>query len=514
MAHGEETEEAAIRQMRIDVKKAKAEEFRTEALVLYHFKGEKAPLDNTKRMDRATRGLVREVFESGDFRGERYQPSLIYTHGAGPAKRILLVGLGKRKEFNLDHWRGATAKAAQVLRDLGIKQFATPLIPEASDSLTPEILAQALVEGVSLGLYQFTELRTENQGKKRRVERVVILERDPTSAKATERGVRMGETVVQGVTLARDLVSRPGNLHTPSMMAKTAETVAQDCGLTLKVLNEDDARKEGMGAFLAVARGSEEPAKFIVLQHHGAKKPLSTIALVGKGITFDSGGISIKPSDKMEMMKNDMGGGAAVLAAMQVVAKLGLPLHVVGIIPCTENLPSGKAYKPGDVITSLSGQTIEIISTDAEGRLILADGLTYARRFKPQAIIDLATLTGSCVIALGDRVAGMIGNNVRLKAKLKRSAEITGEEVWELPLWEHYQDQIKSDSADMKNVGGRAAGTITGAAFLSRFVGKTPWVHLDIAGPVWTEKSLPYVPKGATGVGVRLLVQLLRDWTT
>ncbi len=268
-----------------------------------------------------------------------------------------------------------------------------------------------------------------------------------------------------------------------------------------------------MGAFLAVAQGSAEPAKFIVLEYQGGENPSATIALLGKGITFDSGGISIKSSDKMERMKTDMGGGAAILATMQVVANLGLPLHLVGIIPCTENLPGGRAFKPGDVITSLSGQTIEIVSTDAEGRLLLADGLTYARRFKPDAMIDLATLTGSCIVALGDRVAGMMGNNDRLKAAVKRAAEITGERVWELPLWDEYQEQIKSDIADMKNVGGRSAGTITGATLLSRFVNKTPWVHLDIAGPVWTEKNLPYIPKGATGVGVRLLVQFLRDWT-
>jgi leucyl aminopeptidase len=499
--------------MKIQVQKAKAEAFRTEALLLYHFKGEKALLDKTEAMDRATHGLIREVIESGDFKGDLYQTSLIYTHGSGPAKRILLVGLGKRREFSLDRWRGAAAKGAQVLRDRGIKSFATPLVERVPGRIPLEMLAQGLVEGAGLGLYQFNELKTEDRKKVREIERMVILEEEPTRAVAAQQGALVGDIVVQGVTLARDLVSRPGNLNTPSMMAKTGEAIAQDCGLTLNVLGEEDARKEGMGAFLAVAQGSDEPAKFIVLEHHGTDHPSSKIALIGKGITFDSGGISIKSSDKMEMMKNDMGGGAAILATMQVVAKLGIPLHVLGIVPCTENLPSGKAYKPGDVITSLSGQTIEIISTDAEGRLILADGLTYACRFKPDAIIDLATLTGSCVVALGDRVAGMIGNNDRLKAKLKRSAKITGEKVWELPLWGHYQEQIRSDSADMKNVGGRTAGSITGAAFLSRFVGKTPWAHLDIAGPVWTEKNLPYIPKGATGVGVRLLVQFLRDWT-
>ncbi len=340
-----------------------------------------------------------------------------------------------------------------------------------------------------------------------------ILEEEPRNLHAVQRGALTGETIVQGVYLARDLVSRPGNLQTPTMMARTAEGIAKECGLKLTVLEERDAKREGMGAFLAVARGSDEPAKFIVLEYEGRGNSSGTVVLVGKGITFDSGGISIKPSDRMQLMKNDMGGGAAVLATLQVAAKLRLPIRLVGIVPCTENLPSGKAYKPGDVITSLSGQTIEIVTTDAEGRLILADGLTYARRFKPDAIIDLATLTGSCIIALGDRVTGMLGNNGRLKTRVKRAAEFTGEKVWELPLWEDYQEQIKSDIADMKNMGGRSAGTITGAALLSRFVDKTPWVHLDIAGPVFTEKSLPYIPKGATGVGVRLLVHLLRDWT-
>ena len=498
--------------MKIHVQRAKLEQFRTEALMLYHFKGEKTLLGRTEKMDRATGGLIGEVLRSGDFKGEQYQIALIYTAGRGPAKRVLLVGLGKRREFSLDRWRGATAKGAQALRDRGVKNFATPLVEGLPERISFEMLAQVLVEGVCLGLYQFNELKTETRRKTRKIERMVILEEETTCAAAAQKGALVGDTIAQGVALARDLVSRPGNLNTPSMMAETAEKIAQDCGLTLNVLNEEDARKEGMGAFLAVAQGSEQPARFIVLEYPGVNNPQATIALVGKGITFDSGGISIKPSDKMEMMKNDMGGGAAVLATLQVVAQLGLPLRVVGIVPCTENLPSGKAYKPGDVITTLSGRTIEIISTDAEGRLILADGLTYACRFEPDAIVDLATLTGSCVIALGDQVAGMIGNNDRLKARFKRSSEVTGEKVWELPLWKHYQEQIKSDSADMKNVGGRTAGTITGAAFLSRFVGKVPWVHLDIAGPVWTEKNLPYIPKGATGVGVRLLVQVLRDW--
>ncbi len=498
--------------MKIEVEKKRIEDFRTEALLLFHVEGEKSLLDKTERIDQATGGLIRKVLRTGDFTGKLYQTSVIYNHGGGPAKRILMLGLGKKTKFSLDRWRGAAAKGAQAVRDLGVKVFATIVAPETLHGTSLDMLAQGLVEGACLGLYDFNELKTKNRKKSRRVDKMVILEEEPNRVKSVRHGALVGETIVQGAYLARDLVSRPGNLHTPTMMAKTAEKVAKDCGLRVTVLKEEDARREGMGAFLAVARGSDEPARFIILEHQGGEKPTATVVLVGKGITFDSGGISIKSSDKMQLMKTDMGGGAAVLATMQVVAKLGLPIHLVGIVPCTENLPSGKAYKPGDVITTLSGQTIEIISTDAEGRLILADGLTYAQRFRPDAIIDLATLTGSCVIALGDRVMGMLGNNDRLKARVGRAAEKTGERVWELPLWEEYQEQIKSDIADMKNVGGRPAGTITGAAMLSRFVDKTPWVHLDMAGPVFTEKSLPYIPKGATGVGVRLMVQLLRDW--
>jgi leucyl aminopeptidase len=260
-----------------------------------------------------------------------------------------------------------------------------------------------------------------------------------------------------------------------------------------------------------VARGSSEPAKFIILEYGGRRKSDPTIALVGKGITFDSGGISIKPSEKMDEMKSDMAGGAAVMGAIMAAADLKLPVNVVGLIPATENLPGGRAYKPGDILKSLSGQTIEVITTDAEGRLILADALTYASRYRPAAVIDLATLTGACIVALGDQVIGMLGNDDGLKSQIRRAADRTGERVWELPLWEDYHELIKSDVADFKNSGGRAGGTITAAAFLSKFVGNVPWVHLDIAGPSWLTKDKPYIPKGASGVGVRLMVQVLMD---
>ena len=280
----------------------------------------------------------------------------------------------------------------------------------------------------------------------------------------------------------------------------------------VKVLDAKEMKDLNMNALLGVASGSFLPPKFIILEYGGGKKSEAPVVLVGKGLTFDSGGISIKPSEKMDEMKSDMAGGAAVMGTIMAVSDLHLPVNVVGLIPATENLPGGKAYKPGDVLKSMSGQTIEVVNTDAEGRLVLADALAYAGRFQPAAIIDIATLTGACIVALGDHVAGLLGTDDDLKRRLKEAAEITGERIWELPLWEDYHEQIKSDVADYKNSGGRAAGTITAAAFLHKFVGNYPWAHLDIAGPAWLTKANPYIPKGASGVGVRLLVRFLTDW--
>ena len=267
-----------------------------------------------------------------------------------------------------------------------------------------------------------------------------------------------------------------------------------------------------MGAFLAVSQGSREAARMIVVHYQGGEPQEAPVVLVGKGVTFDSGGISLKTPKSMERMKDDMAGGAAVLSTLQAASQLKVPLNVIGIVPVTENLPGGNAYKPGDVLTSLSGQTIEVVTTDAEGRLILADALTYAARFKPKAIVDLATLTGACVTALGENVAGVMGNNQTLLEMVREAGEETGERVWPLPLWEEYADYLKSDIADFKNAGGSPAGAITGGVFLSKFLNGIPWVHLDIAGPAWYEKARPYIPRGASGFGVRLLIQLLRNW--
>jgi len=326
-----------------------------------------------------------------------------------------------------------------------------------------------------------------------------------------EPSVKKAKIIADAVCFVRDMISAPSNEMTPSIMAQKAQEVAKRKNVTCTVLDRKKMQELGMNALLAVASGSQEEPKFIILEYSGGRKKDAPVVLVGKGLTFDSGGISLKPSDKMEEMKTDMSGGAAVMGAIMAAADMQIPLNVVALIPASDNMPSGSAFKPGDILKSYSGKTIEILSTDAEGRLLLADALAYASKFKPEAVIDLATLTGACVIALGDDVIGMLGTGEKLKKEINRAAQDTGELVWELPLWEQYHELIKSDIADYKNAGNRAAGTITAAAFLSKFVGDYPWAHLDIAGPAWADKDKPYIPKGASGIGVRLLVEFLRN---
>jgi len=319
------------------------------------------------------------------------------------------------------------------------------------------------------------------------------------------------QTISRAVYLTRNLVSMPSNELTPARLAGEAKALAKRYrGLSVRILEAREMERLGMNALLGVARGSRESPKLIVMSYRGADRKQRPLALVGKAITFDSGGISLKPAEKMEEMKSDMAGGAAVLGTLQAVAELKMPVNLVGIVPATENLPDGGAYKPGDILRTMSGKTVEVLNTDAEGRLILADALHYAQRYNPEAIIDIATLTGACVVALGNQVTGMMGTDEKLKELIRKAAEETGELVWELPLWENYQEMVKSDVADLKNSAGREGGAISAAAFLSKFADPVPWVHLDIAGPAWLTKDRPYQPKGASGIGVRLFVKFLQ----
>jgi leucyl aminopeptidase len=376
---------------------------------------------------------------------------------------------------------------------------------------TSKTALEAVCEGTLLGGYTFDHYKTKDRDERFGFTGMTLLL--PKGANRKDAVAKIVGTVAlcRGVSLARDLVSHPGNVATTGYLADTARELATRHKLTCKILEMDELERMGMNALLAVGKGSAEPPRLIVLEYRGAGEKVRPVVMIGKGITFDSGGISIKPGAGMEEMKTDMAGGAAVLGAMDAAAGLGLPVNLVAIIPTAENMPDGRAYKPGDVVTSLSGTTIEITNTDAEGRLVLCDALHFAQRYKPAVMIDLATLTGACVVALGHEASGLMGNDQRLVNALKKAGEMCGERVWELPLWDGYGETMKSDIADLKNAGSRDGGSITAGWFLKQFVGTTRWVHLDIAGTAWSDKARPCAPKGATGVGVRLLIEYLRS---
>jgi leucyl aminopeptidase len=495
--------------MEIKVVKERIAESPAEVLLLPVF-SDKRSERRIRNLDRILKGSLSEIFKSGEFTGKANELYLVQSKRGLKIHRILLAGLGAAESAALNQIREAFGKGAVYLRSRGFRKIASVVTADLMVHEKLRDLTRAIVEGTLLGLYRFNLYKTEAEDKNE-IEEFRLIVEDGKKLSEVESAVRVAKCVADGVALARDLGNQPSNVVTPGRLAEEAMKIGRELPVQVRILEREDMEELKMGSFLGVSRGSEEPPKFIILEYmpRENKQPL---VLVGKSITFDSGGISLKPADKMEQMKGDMSGGAAVLSAIRVAAELKLPINLVGLLPATENLPSGTATKPGDILTSLSGKTIEVINTDAEGRLILADALTYAHRYKPEAIVDLATLTGAVVIALGGEAIGMLGTSDDLKERFRKAGEKTGERVWELPLWQKYYDLIKSDVADMKNTGGRGAGTITAAAFLSKFVEKkTPWIHLDIAGTAWTEADQPCIPKGNTGVGVRLLIQFMLD---
>jgi leucyl aminopeptidase len=495
--------------MEITCKQTVLESERCDALVLGLPKGESTlKLPGNERLKK----VCNEFLTTKDFKGKLNETALIYTHDTLAAKRILLVGLGEGEQYDFDKLRQAAGSAVKTLMQLGVKQFAVALESLIPNKSAPDEASQAAAEGLILAAYQYTKFKEVKPEDEMVVEEVVNLVESTDILEQVQQGMRRGEIVANATNFTRDLQNHPGNWATPTKLAEIAQEMAQEVGLKCQVLDKSDMQKLSMGALLGVAQGSQEPPRFIVLEHNSEKPNLESIVFVGKGITFDSGGISIKPSEKMEEMKFDMSGGAAVMGAMKAIAQLDIPLHVVGLIPAAENLPSATSMKPGDVLRASSGTTIEIVNTDAEGRLILADALVYAKQYKPKAVVDLATLTGACVVALGHYATGLFGRDTKVLERLKRAGEKTGERLWELPLWEDYSEDIKSDYADVKNSAGRWGGAITAAAFLAKFAEGYPWAHLDIAGTAWTDKEKAYTPKGGTGMGVRLLVQFLRDW--
>jgi leucyl aminopeptidase len=498
--------------MQVVVKRDKPELVAADVLAVF-LQQEKSlpPKSVVAQLDARLAGRIRDYLDSGDFSGALNSTALVRTGGAIQAPRVLLVGLGKPEAFTIDALRQASATAAMAARRLGVSSVA--LVPPACD-VEPGEAAQALTEGAFLGLYTLKKYKTASENEdKDNLRELSILASGSTTQRALESGVQRGQILAEAVNMARDLSNSPGNEVNPSYLAKQAQEIAAKTTLRCHVLDVDGIREHQMGCLLGVAQGSEQPPAFIILEHAPKGAREKPIVLVGKGITFDSGGISIKPAANMEDMKMDMSGGAAVLGTMQALAQLGYPRRVVGLVPASENLPNGNAVKPGDILRAMSGKTVEVINTDAEGRLILADALAYAvQEFKPMCMIDLATLTGAVVVALGSQATGMMGTDKAMMDRLRAAGEYSAERVWELPLYEEYSKQIKSDFADIKNVSNnREAGSIIGGAFLKEFVGDTPWVHLDIAGTAWTRENKPYIPKGATGVGIRLLVKTLED---
>jgi leucyl aminopeptidase len=464
-------------------------------------------------LDGASGGMLKRAMESGDFKGELNEALLLYTL-QGPAPRILLVGLGKRDELTAERIRSAAATAARRCRDMGAKKAAAALYGRGSP-LPADDAAQAFAEGAVLGTYQYLEYRTKDREKVKVLERLDVLVPDDKIRAAAEAAFYRGSKLGAAANYVRTISNHPGNHATPSFLAAEAERIARESKLRCTIFERQKMEELGMGALLGVAKGSHEPPRFIILEYDCGDPKAPTVAIVGKGLTFDAGGISIKPSAKMEEMKYDMCGGAAVLGIMSVLRDAGVRVNVIGAIPSTENLPGGGAYKPGDILRSFSGKTIEVQNCDAEGRLILADALSYvAKTYKPAAIVDMATLTGAVVIALGHYGAGLLANNDELASRLEESSKRTGERVWRLPIWEEIGEHLKSDFADLKNIadGGAGAGTIVGAAFLGNFVDGVPWAHIDIAGTAWWDKDRPYLPKGPSGFGVRLIVEMLRAW--
>lgn len=479
--------------MHISVKNIREAECGCDVLILPFSEGDPHPYG---KLGPAIGKLVSRVWKR-EFYGKDQEVLLMHAPGEIKPVRLLFLGIGKKENVTPERIRRAGGRALTYLRDLGIQSPALSTTFLSTLGQSPADFA----EGGMLGLYRFDTYRSEKQDNK--ITGLTILSRP--SAELNQR-IRYVKTVASASAFARDLINTPANDMTPTDLARAALSL-RGKGISVKVLGKKELEKLGMGAYLAVSSGSKEPPKFIVLEYRGTRKP--PVVLIGKSITFDSGGISLKPSEGMEKMKYDMAGGAAVMGVLKAAAELKLPVHLVGLLPATENLPGGAAAKPGDVVRSFSGKTIEIVNTDAEGRLALADALGYAKRFKPRAVVDIATLTGACAIALGGEAVAMMGNDRDLLDAFKKAGDDTYERVCEMPLYEEYKDYLKSDIADIKNVGGRMGSLMASAYFLYEFAEQTPWVHLDIAGTAWVEKDRPYIPKGASGIGLRLILNLI-----
>ncbi len=492
--------------MEVRADQSKFYDVEADALVVMIYEGDTADEGALKELDERTNGIISEMLGTDEMRGKQGDMLFLYRPGNLRAKRLLLIGAGKRDDVTFETIRKISGTATRYLRSKGVRSMATL----RRSQLDLERSAQAVVEGALMGLFEPDMYKTEKK-EERRIEELILVTTTEGAEEALSRGAARGEIIADAVNMARELSNEPSSTLTPTELAERSKEVATRYGLDIDVLDEARMKELGMGALLGVARGSDEPAKLIVLRYEpeGAEpmgNDADVIAIVGKGITFDTGGISIKPAEGMEKMKYDMSGAAATLAAMRAIAQLKPRVNVIGVMPTSENMPSGRAYKPGDVLRAMSGKTIEVINTDAEGRLILADAITYARKLGATKIIDLATLTGAVSIALGAVNVGIMGNNQEFIDEVRQAAKEVGERFWQLPMDDDYNELIKSDIADIKNSGGRYGGTITASWFLRHFAEDTPWVHLDIAGTAWENERKPYAARGPSGVAIRTLI--------
>ena len=499
--------------MQISARQGNIAEQPTGCLIVNLFESVTTPGGATGAVDAALGGAISRLIASGDFTGKSGTTALLYTGDALPAPRVLVVGLGDAAKFDLHAARKAAATAYKALARLsGVKEAATIVHGAGIGGLEPQACAQALAEGTLLAAYGAPNYKRETQ--ERTLQTLAVVEYDAQKLPLVEAGLRRGEAIATGVNTARDLSNEPPNVLFPLEFAHRAAALSANTGLHLSVLGEEEMAALNMNILLAVSRGSAHEAQLIILEHAPAgTEEQAPLVLVGKGITFDTGGISIKPSERMEEMKHDMSGAAAVVGAMQAVASLGVPRRVIGVAACVENMPDGNAFRPGDILVGMTGKSTEILSTDAEGRLILADAVAYVARYNPKAVVDLATLTGAIGVALGQQAAGLFSNNGELQDALLKAAAKSRERLWPMPMWDEYLDTIKGDMAEVKNSGGRASGVSSSAKFIEHFTEGYPWAHLDIANVAWTTSEKDALtPKGATGFGVRLLVDLAESY--
>jgi leucyl aminopeptidase len=503
----------------VRVQPAGITDIETPLLVVNLFEGVTEPGGATGAIDTALDGQISRLIADGEICGEPATITIIHNPGSNglKARRVAVVGLGPRDAFDLEVARIAAATAARQAEMLRVQSFATIAHGAGVGGLEPDEACRVTVEASLLALYRYDEFK-EATRRPRFVRELVVIERDSDRARQFEAIVARARTTCDAVSRARDLSVGPGNVVTPTYLAERAREVAQRHGLDVLVWGKDELQAHGMRGILAVNQGSSQPPTFVAIRYQAPDAVRAkTLAVVGKGITFDSGGISIKPADHMEYMRHDMSGAATVIGFLDLAAATELPVNVLGVFAATENLPSGSAYKPGDVFRAYNGRTMEIVNTDAEGRVTLSDALAYAAEQKPDAIIDFATLTGACVVALGNHASGLMTEDDQLADLLVRAGELSGDRVWRLPLWKVYKEQIKTVMADVKNTGGRRAGAITAAHFLREFVGDVPWAHLDIAGTAYTDPDQQYIPPyhpryGATGFGVRLMWHFCQLW--